>query len=39
MTGSGRSQRIIVQIEKQTLFDVMNEGIRSGDIELATANY
>jgi hypothetical protein len=37
--GGGAAQNIIVQIEKQVLFDVMNEGIRSGDVIISTANF
>jgi hypothetical protein len=39
MTGYNKAQNIIVQIEKQTIFDVMNEGIRSGDVLIAAVNY
>jgi hypothetical protein len=37
---SGKNtQNIIVQIEKQTIFDVINDGIRGGDILVAAVNY
>jgi hypothetical protein len=39
MTGNGNTQNIIVQIEKQTIFDVVNDGIDSGDILIMAANY
>jgi hypothetical protein len=39
MTGYNNSQNIIVQIEKQVLFDVINDGIRSGDVLIAAVNY
>jgi hypothetical protein len=39
MTGFNGTQRIIVQIDKQPLFDVMNEGIRSGDVIISAANF
>lgn len=35
---SGGQTRIIVQLDRQTLFDVVNDGIRSGDIVVSTAN-
>jgi hypothetical protein len=39
MSGSNRAQNIIVQIDRQTIFDVMNDGIRSGDVLIAATNY
>jgi hypothetical protein len=39
MTGYNNTQNIVVQIEKQTIFDVINEGIRSGDVLIAAVNY
>jgi hypothetical protein len=39
MTGFNKPQNIIVQIEKQTIFDVVNDGIVSGDILIAASNY
>jgi hypothetical protein len=39
MSGFSNKQQIIVQIEKQTIFDVMNEGIRSGDILIQATNF
>jgi hypothetical protein len=39
MAGFNKLQQIIVQIEKQTIFDVMNEGIRSGDILIQAVNF
>jgi len=36
--GGANKQRIIVNIDKQTIFDVINAGIRSGDIYISTAN-
>jgi hypothetical protein len=36
-TGFSGTQRITVQLEKQTIFDVVNNGIRSGDVILAVA--
>jgi hypothetical protein len=39
MSGFNKIQNIIVQIEKQTIFDVVNNGIRSGDILIAASNY
>jgi hypothetical protein len=39
MTGFTQGQTIIVQIEKQTIFDVVNDGIRSGDVLIAATNY
>jgi hypothetical protein len=39
MTGFNETQHITVQLEKQTLFDVMNDGIRSGDILISAANF
>jgi hypothetical protein len=39
MTGFGQGQTITVQIEKKTIFDVVNDGIRSGDILIAAVNY
>jgi hypothetical protein len=39
MTGFNKSQNIIVQIEKQTIFDVVNDGIRSGDVLIMAGNY
>jgi hypothetical protein len=38
MTGGG-IQNIIVQIEKETIFNVVNNGIRSGDILIQAFNY
>jgi hypothetical protein len=38
MTGEN-TQRITVQIEKQTIFDVINEGIRSNDILIQAVNF
>jgi hypothetical protein len=39
MVGSDATQNIIVQLDKQTLFDVVNDGIRSGDVLIAALNY
>jgi hypothetical protein len=39
MTGTNKRQNIIVQIEKQTIFDVINDGIRSGDVLISAANF
>jgi hypothetical protein len=39
MTGFNKQQNIIVQMDKQVLFDVMNDGIRSGDILISAANF
>jgi hypothetical protein len=39
MTGYSGQQHITVQIEKQTIFDVINDGIRSGDVLIMAANY
>jgi uncharacterized radical SAM superfamily protein len=39
MTGNGAAQNIIVQIDKQPIFDVVNDGIRSGDILIQAANF
>jgi hypothetical protein len=39
MTGSNTAQNIIVQIEKQTIFDVVNDGIRGGDILIQAVNF
>jgi hypothetical protein len=39
MTGFNKAQNIIVQIEKQTIFDVINDGIRSGDVLISAANF
>jgi hypothetical protein len=39
MTGTNETQNIIVQIEKETIFNVVNSGIRSGDILIAAVNY
>jgi hypothetical protein len=39
MTGFNETQNIIVQLDKQTLFNVVNEGIRSNDIMIAAVNY
>jgi hypothetical protein len=33
------SQNIIVQIDKQPIFDIVNDGIRSGDILIQAANF
>lgn len=38
MTGSSGGTRVTVMMEKQVLFDVMNDGIRSGDIIISAAN-
>jgi hypothetical protein len=37
--GFNKQQNIIVQMDKQVLFDVMNDGIRSGDILISAANF
>jgi hypothetical protein len=39
MTGFTERQTITVQIEKQTIFDVVNDGIRGGDILIQATNY
>jgi hypothetical protein len=39
MIGSNENQHITVQIEKQTIFDVINDGIRSGDVLISAANF
>jgi hypothetical protein len=39
MSGFNRAQNITVQMDKQVLFDVMNEGIRSGDVIISAANF
>jgi hypothetical protein len=39
MVGNSGIQNIIVQIEKQTIFEVVNEGIESGDILIQAANF
>jgi hypothetical protein len=39
MTGFNETQNITVQIEKETIFSIINEGIRSGDILIAATNY
>jgi tape measure domain-containing protein len=39
MAGFTGTQNITVQIEKQTIFDVVNNGIRSGDILIMATNY
>jgi tape measure domain-containing protein len=39
MTGFNERQTITVQIEKQTIFDVVNDGIRGGDIVIQATNY
>jgi hypothetical protein len=39
MTGNNNTQNIIVQIDRQTIFDVVNDGIGSGDILIAASNY
>jgi tape measure domain-containing protein len=39
MAGNGGIQNIVVQIEKQTIFDVINNGIRSGDILIQAVNF
>jgi hypothetical protein len=39
MTGFNNGQTITVQIEKQVLFDITNDGIRSGDILISAANF
>jgi hypothetical protein len=39
MSGSSKAQNIVVQIEKDTIFSVVNDGIRSGDILIAATNY
>jgi protein tyrosine phosphatase (PTP) superfamily phosphohydrolase (DUF442 family) len=38
-TGNGGTQNILVYLEKQVLFDVVNDGIRSGDVYISTANF
>jgi hypothetical protein len=37
--GNNQTQNIIVQIEKDTIFNVVNEGIASGDILIMAGNY
>jgi hypothetical protein len=39
MAGHGNRQNIVVQIDRQTIFDITNDGIKSGDILIATSNY
>jgi hypothetical protein len=39
MTGFNKPQNIIVQIEKETIFAVVNDGLRSGDILVSAANF
>jgi hypothetical protein len=39
LAGLGQTMRVIVQMEKQVLFDYVNEGISSGDIIIANSNY
>jgi hypothetical protein len=39
MAGFEPTQNIVVQIDKQTIFNVVTEGIRSGDIVVSTDNY
>jgi hypothetical protein len=39
MTGFNEQQHITVQIDRDVIFDVVNDGIRSGDILLAAVNY
>jgi hypothetical protein len=39
MTGFNKTQHITVQLEKETIFDVVNDGIRSGDILIMASNY
>jgi hypothetical protein len=39
MTGFNKRQNILVQIDKQVIFDVVNEGINSNDILIAAVNY
>jgi peptidase E len=39
MVGNGNTQNIIVQMDKQVLFDVVNDGIESGDIIISAANF
>ncbi|MDR1926613.1 MAG: hypothetical protein LBQ13_02900 [Endomicrobium sp.] len=39
MTGYSGQQRIIVEIEKQPIFDIVNEGIGTGDIHIMATNY
>jgi hypothetical protein len=39
MTGYSGHQRIIVEIEKQPIFDIVNEGIGTGDIHIMAINY
>jgi hypothetical protein len=39
MAGFNNAQTITVQIEKQVIFDVVNDGIRSNDILIEAVNY
>jgi tape measure domain-containing protein len=39
MTGYNNAQNIVVQIDKQTIFDVINDGIRSGDVLIMASNF
>jgi hypothetical protein len=39
MAGFNQTQNIIVRIEKQTIFDVVNDGIRGGNILIAAVNF
>jgi hypothetical protein len=39
MTGFNATQNITVQLDKQVIFDVINNGIRSGDVLIAAVNY
>ena len=34
----GNSQNIIVQIDRDVIFDIMNDGVESGDIRITTDN-
>jgi hypothetical protein len=37
--GNSATQNIVVQLDRQVLFDVMNEGIRSGDVLIQAVNF
>jgi hypothetical protein len=39
MAGNSSIQNIIVQIERETIFEVVNDGIRGGDILIQAANF
>jgi hypothetical protein len=39
MTGFNRSQNVIVQIDKEVIFNVVNDGIAGGDILIKATNY